>query len=248
MKLLRSLRNTFLATALLAVPALAHAGVFVSVAVAPPAIPVYVQPLCPGDGYIWTPGYWAYGDDGYYWIDGAWVLAPYEGALWTPGYWGWGGGFYAWHTGYWGRHVGYYGGINYGFGYFGSGFYGGYWDRGRFFYNGAYNHVNVGNMHNIYQQRVNTAGFSRQGFENRGFSGNHAIASPGFNRAESGSFNRGASVQSSRSFAQPQSGFSRGGYAGGQSNARSSSPQSFSRPSGGGGFSSGGHSSGGGRR
>ena len=29
------------------------------VAVAPPAIPVYTQPICPGEGYIWTPGYWA---------------------------------------------------------------------------------------------------------------------------------------------------------------------------------------------
>ena len=23
-------------------------------------------------GLIWTPGYWAYGDDGYYWVPGAW--------------------------------------------------------------------------------------------------------------------------------------------------------------------------------
>ena len=70
MYILRTLRNALLATslatlALMAAPATAHAGVFVSVAVAPPAIPVYAQPLCPGDGYIWTPGYWAYGDDGY---------------------------------------------------------------------------------------------------------------------------------------------------------------------------------------
>ena len=26
---------------------------------APPAIPDYSQPPAPGDGYIWTPGYWA---------------------------------------------------------------------------------------------------------------------------------------------------------------------------------------------
>ena len=56
--------------------------------VAPPAIPDYDQPPCPGDGYIWTPGYWAWGPDGYYWVNGAWVLPPYAGALWTPGYWG----------------------------------------------------------------------------------------------------------------------------------------------------------------
>ena len=44
---------------------------------APPAIPDYQQPPAPGDGYIWTPGYWAWTADGYQWVQGAWVLAPY---------------------------------------------------------------------------------------------------------------------------------------------------------------------------
>ena len=75
----------------------------ISVRVGPPALPVYAQPLCPGPGYFWTPGYWGWNDDaGYYWVPGTWVVAP-VGMLWTPGYWGWGGGFYAWHAGYWGR-------------------------------------------------------------------------------------------------------------------------------------------------
>ena len=69
---------------------------------APPAIPDYTQPAAPGDGYIWTPGYWAWSGDGYEWVQGAWVLAPYTGALWTPGYWGYGYGGYFWNTGYWG--------------------------------------------------------------------------------------------------------------------------------------------------
>jgi hypothetical protein len=30
----------------------------VAITFGPPAIPVYEQPLCPGDGYLWTPGYW----------------------------------------------------------------------------------------------------------------------------------------------------------------------------------------------
>ncbi len=141
--------------ALIAAPApQAHAAVFVSVGFAPPAIPVYEQPLCPGDGYIWTPGYWAWGPDGYYWVDGAWVLPPYEDALWTPGWWGWGGSLYYWHPGYWGRTVGYYGGINYGFGYFGTGFYGGYWNGGHFFYNRAYGHFGPGFHGNFYERRV----------------------------------------------------------------------------------------------
>ena len=97
-----------------------------SASYAPPAIPVYDQPPMPGDGYIWTPGYWAWGPGGFYWVDGAWVLPPYAEALWTPGWWGFDDSAYFWHPGYWGRSVGYYGGINYGFGYFGVGFYGGY--------------------------------------------------------------------------------------------------------------------------
>ncbi len=43
---------------------------------APPPLPDYEQPEAPGDGYLWTPGYWAYGNGGYFWQPGAWVLAP----------------------------------------------------------------------------------------------------------------------------------------------------------------------------
>jgi hypothetical protein len=129
------------------------AGVFISVAIAPPVLPVYTQPPCPGDGYIWTPGYWAYGPDGYYWVPGTWVLAPAPGLLWTPGYWGWGNGLYVWHPGYWGVHVGFYGGVNYGFGYLGSGYAGGYWSGRTFFYNRTVNNINITNVH-IYNKTV----------------------------------------------------------------------------------------------
>jgi hypothetical protein len=93
---------------------------------------------------MWTPGFWAYGSDGYYWVPGSWVPSPYAGALWTPGYWGWSSGLYVWHGGYWGPHVGYYGGVNYGFGYMGVGFAGGEWRGGVFAYNTAVMHVGVG--------------------------------------------------------------------------------------------------------
>jgi hypothetical protein len=136
----------------------AHAAVVIVAGYAPPAIPVYEQPECPGDGYLWTPGYWAWGDGGYYWVDGAWVLPPYVGGLWTPGYWGWGVGGYFWHPGYWGLRVGYYGGINYGYGYFGVGFYGGYWNGGRFFYNRAYGHFGPGFRGGFYNRTY--AGFN----------------------------------------------------------------------------------------
>ena len=132
----------------------AHAGVFISVNVAPPVLPVYVQPPLPAPGYIWTPGYWAYGDAGYYWVPGVWVQPPSAGLLWTPGYWGWGGGFYAWHPGYWGPHIGFYGGINYGFGYGGVGFVGGYWRGGAFYYNRSVTNVSVTNVTNVYNRTV----------------------------------------------------------------------------------------------
>jgi hypothetical protein len=144
MQLSRSVRWLFLALLLSVIPASSYAGVFISVGFAPPVLPVYVQPVCPEPGLMWTPGYWAYGADGYFWVPGAWVPAPYVGALWTPGYWGWSGGMYAFHDGYWGPHIGYYGGVNYGFGYGGIGFAGGIWRGGVFSYNTAVMHVGVG--------------------------------------------------------------------------------------------------------
>jgi hypothetical protein len=129
-------------------------GIGISVHIGPPALPVYAQPICPGPGYLWTPGYWAWSDDGgYYWVPGTWVVGP-VGMLWTPGYWGFAGGVYGWHAGYWGPHVGFYGGINYGFGYGGVGFAGGEWRGGAFFYNRSVMNVNVVNIHNVYEKTV----------------------------------------------------------------------------------------------
>jgi hypothetical protein len=120
----------------------------------PPPLPTYDQPDCPGDDYLWTPGYWDYASDGYYWVPGAWVEAPYEGALWTPGYWGYTHGHYGFYRGYWGPHIGYYGGINYGFGYVGFGYQGGYWNQGHFDYNRSVNRVNVNQVHYVYNRTV----------------------------------------------------------------------------------------------
>ncbi len=149
------LKFLMIALVLLILPASSFAGVFVSITIAPPPLPVYSQPLCPGPGYMWTPGYWAYGDDdGYYWVPGTWVMAPFIGGLWTPGYWGWGDGFYHWHPGYWGMGVGFYGGVNYGYGYGGRGYDGGYW-RGRDFnYNRYVNNVDPVRVHNVYERTV----------------------------------------------------------------------------------------------
>src|ERR1700720_2948728 len=154
MKFSNLIRRVLVGAALALVPAASFAGVFVSVTIAPPALPVYTQPICPGDGYLWNPGYWAYGDEGYYWVPGVWVRPPQVGLLWTPGYWGWGGGVYVFHAGYWGPHVGFYGGGNYGFGYGGSGFYGGEWRGGHFAYNTAVVNVNRTVIRNTYVNRT----------------------------------------------------------------------------------------------
>jgi uncharacterized membrane protein YgcG len=263
MKITRVLNFKIVLIALLVVGTLAFAAapasarVFVSVGFAPPLIPVYEQPLAPAYGYIWTPGYWAYGDNGYYWVDGAWVDPPYVGALWTPGYWGYGGDAYLWHAGYWGRNIGYYGGINYGFGYFGTGFYGGYWNGGRFFYNGAYNHI--GFHEGVYNQRVN-------GFDGRPGGAAFASRNAGFNGREANSVNRGSSLNGNSfanrgSFAansqartgangavRPASSFgqSRGSYAAPQSRSYSGGGNVGGRASSGGNAGGGFHGGGGG--
>lgn len=153
---IRFIRTWLLALVVLCMSAASFAQIGVAITIGPPPLPVYEQPLCPGDGYIWTPGYWAYDYDvdDYYWVPGTWVLAPEIGFLWTPAWWGWGGDRFILHEGYWGPHVGFYGGISYGFGYFGFGYEGGRWDGGHFFYNRAVTNVNITEIHNVYNTTV----------------------------------------------------------------------------------------------
>jgi hypothetical protein len=169
---------TFTCVAIPAYPSV-DVAVGVSVAIAPPDLPVYDQPSCPGDGYIWTPGYWAWdpGFADYYWVPGTWVLAPQPGFFWTPGYWAWRGSGFVFTGGYWGPVVGFYGGINYGFGYFGDGYVGGRWDRGHFFYNTAFNNVNVSIIHNTYRTSVAHNDVSRISY-NGGHGGINARPTP----------------------------------------------------------------------
>ncbi|MEO8525720.1 MAG: adenylate cyclase [Caldimonas sp.] len=137
-------------------PLAAEAAVSISVNIAPPPLPVYVQPPIPGDGYLWTPGYWRWDpiSADYFWVPGTWVAPPAVGLLWTPGWWGWGGGGYLWHGGYWGSRVGFYGGVNYGYGYIGSGYHGGYWRGGVFNYNRSVNNLDPRFARNVYNAPV----------------------------------------------------------------------------------------------
>jgi WXXGXW repeat (2 copies) len=158
MRTIFRIRSLLLALFLLAAAgaSFGQVSIGISVGFAPPPIPVYVQPICPHEGYIWTPGYWAWDpeDEDYYWVPGTWVEAPEVGYLWTPGWWGWERGAFFFHEGYWGPRVGWYGGINYGFGYFGHGYDGGRWDHDRFYYNRSVTNVNITEIHNVYNTTV----------------------------------------------------------------------------------------------
>ena len=137
--------------AFLALPLASFAQVEFSVSIAPPALPVYEQPACPVAGYIWTPGYWGWDDNTI--ITGSracgclrreWVCFGHRR------WWGWNNGVYAFNQGYWGPHVGFYGGVNYGYGYTGNGYWGGRWSGNNFQYNTAVTRVNKTVIHNTY--------------------------------------------------------------------------------------------------
>src|SRR5580704_5296103 len=185
MRITAFLTTLLLALIMLSAPPTSSAQVRITVGFGPPALPVYEQPVCPGDGYLWTPGYWYWDDDAsdYFWVPGTWVLAPEVGFLWTPGWWGWGGAAFVFHEGYWGPTIGFYGGINYGFGYFGTGFAGGRWDNGHFFYNRAVMNVNVTNIHNVYNTTINTTTINRVSY-NGGNGGIDARPTPQEEAAE----------------------------------------------------------------
>ena len=148
-------------------PAHAQISLGISIDVEPPPLPVYEQPVISEPGYLWVPGYWTWADDiGYYWVPGTWVLPPQPDLLWTPGYWGWNDGAYVFYPGYWGPHIGFYGGVNYGFGYTGDGYEGGYWRGGNFFYNTSVNNLSNVSITNVYTKTVvvnNTSNVSYNG-------------------------------------------------------------------------------------
>jgi hypothetical protein len=129
-------------------------GVGATIGAPPPPLPVYAQPVAPTPNYQWNPGYWGHGTVGYYWVPGTWVPAPRHGLYWTPGYWRHAGTGYGWSQGFWGPSVGFYGGVNYGFGYFGTGFVGGVWAGNNFRYNTAVVNVNRTVIHNTYVDKT----------------------------------------------------------------------------------------------
>lgn len=183
MRIIRSLALiAFLAAGLCPAmpPANAQISIGISVNIEPPPLPVYDQPVIPGPGYLWVPGYWAWNVDidDYYWVPGTWVLPPEPNLLWTPGYWAWNdSGAYVFNDGYWGPEVGFYGGVNYGFGYGGAGYEGGYWSNGAFFYNRTVNNISSVAVTNVYSKTVVVNNTSKAGF-NGGAGGTTAKPTP----------------------------------------------------------------------
>lgn len=178
MRRFRSVTWLLAALGVMTMPVVAMAQI-ISITIAPPDLPIYEQPAIPAPGYIWTPGFWAYGPDGYYWVPGTWVEPPQVGLLWTPGYWSWHGGYYGWNAGYWGTQVGFYGGVDYGYGYNGIGYGGGRWTNGVFAYNRTVNNFGGVAVTNVYNQTIvnNTTNITRVSF-NGGTGGTTAQPTP----------------------------------------------------------------------
>lgn len=180
----------------LLVPGLAGAQITLTVTLEPPLLPAYAQPALPEDGMLWAPGYWEYGADGYYWVPGTWVQPPAAGLLWTPGYWRWNDGSYVWSDGYWDREVGYYGGVNYGYGYVGNGYQGGYWSSGRFYYNRSINNLGHSGVRNVYTRAVTGAPRGAHVSYNGGAAGTRAHPSPTQVSHANGAHEGGTAAQS----------------------------------------------------
>ncbi|HEX4197758.1 MAG TPA: hypothetical protein VHZ26_09970 [Caulobacteraceae bacterium] len=145
----------------------------------PPPMPVYDQPPIPGPGYVWTPGYWDWSDsdEDYYWVPGTWVEPPSPGLYWTPGYWRYYDGRYLYSDGYWGPDVGFYGGVDYGYGYEGRGYAGGRWQGDRFYYNSQVNNFGGRHLDTVYSQDVSAAADNRASY-NGGPGGLRVVPAP----------------------------------------------------------------------
>lgn len=188
-------------------PAAAHGYVAFHVGYAPPPLLAYDQPPCPGYGFIWTPGYWGWDDYNhrYYWVQGAWVRPPRVGYLWTPGYWAWDGSEYVFYDGYWGPTVGFYGGINYGFGYTGWGYEGGYWRDRTFYYNSRVNNLRGFDRRYIYDREVH----EDHRFGRTSYAGGRGGVTGYPNRQQFGAFNQprlGATQQQQHQWSQQNGG------------------------------------------
>jgi hypothetical protein len=70
MRTVSLIRSLMLSVLLLGFSGATLAQIGIAVSFGPPAIPVYEQPICPGEGYMWTPGYWGWSGERHVWVRG----------------------------------------------------------------------------------------------------------------------------------------------------------------------------------
>jgi hypothetical protein len=85
---------------MLAVPALAHVAVGVSVGFPPP--PPRVERVAVRPGHAWIPGYWRWNGVGHVWVAGYWTH-PRPGYRYVPAHWVRTGPAWRFRAGYWVR-------------------------------------------------------------------------------------------------------------------------------------------------
>lgn len=90
-----------LVAATLAVPAFGQIHVYIGSA--PPPIRYERRPPPPGEGFVWTDGYWGTQDGEYVWVPGRWQQAPYAGAYWSHPHYDHYNQGWRMHEGHWDR-------------------------------------------------------------------------------------------------------------------------------------------------
>ena len=138
----------------IALPDYAMAQISVSITLAPPALPVYEQPVLVEEGGIWAPGYWAYNQDGYFWVPGHLGAATRSRAALDTRVLGMGQRRLRLERRLLGRNGWILRRHRLRFRLFRTRLSGGHWQGQQFYYNTAVSHVNVTNIHNTYTQRI----------------------------------------------------------------------------------------------
>lgn len=69
------------AVAAITAPAVAQIGIYIGRT--PPPLRRESRGPMPGQGYVWTDGYWGVHNGRYVWVNGRWQRPPYEGAYYS---------------------------------------------------------------------------------------------------------------------------------------------------------------------
>lgn len=89
----------FVVASALSAPAFGQIQIYIGTP--PPPIRYEAPPPMPGEGFVWTAGFWEPHGPHYRWVPGRYVRAPYPGAHWTPARYEHGDKGWRMHQGYW---------------------------------------------------------------------------------------------------------------------------------------------------